>query len=138
TMTSGEAEGYTLAPAAAIIGSSAFQTRYQSWGAAGGLANTVGAFVDGSANFLKAIHIPGGVAIALMGVLIASFAGTTLDTACRLQRYVVQELAATFLPAVSPHGCPRCGYDLRGNPAGPCPECGHYKSVDGGGGSRPT
>ncbi|NND99498.1 MAG: hypothetical protein HKN47_19460, partial [Pirellulaceae bacterium] len=31
------------------------------------------------------------------GVLVASFAGTTLDTACRLQRYVVQELAATFV-----------------------------------------
>ena len=31
-----------------------------------------------------------------MGVLVASFAGTTLDTACRLQRYVVQELASTF------------------------------------------
>jgi carbon starvation protein len=30
-----------------------------------------------------------------MGVLVASFAGTTLDTACRLQRYVVQELAST-------------------------------------------
>jgi carbon starvation protein len=29
-------------------------------------------------------------------VLVASFAGTTLDTACRLQRYVVQELAGTF------------------------------------------
>jgi carbon starvation protein len=34
-----------------------------------------------------------------MGVLVASFAGTTLDTACRLQRYVVQELAATFVRA---------------------------------------
>ena len=31
-----------------------------------------------------------------MGVLVASFAGTTLDTACRLQRYVVQELASTI------------------------------------------
>jgi carbon starvation protein len=39
--------------------------------------------------------IPPSVAIALMGVLVASFAGTTLDTACRLQRYVVQELAST-------------------------------------------
>ena len=28
----------------------------------------------------------------------ASFAATTLDTACRLQRYVVQELASTFVP----------------------------------------
>jgi carbon starvation protein len=28
-----------------------------------------------------------------MGVLVASFAATTMDTACRLQRYVTQELA---------------------------------------------
>ena len=35
----------------------------------------------------------------MMGVLVASFAGTTLDTATRLQRYVVQELAGTLLPS---------------------------------------
>ena len=39
---------------------------------------------------------------ALIAVLVASFAGTTLDTATRLQRYVVQELAATFAPRVDP------------------------------------
>ena len=33
-----------------------------------------------------------------MGVFVASFAGTTLDTACRLQRYIVQELANTVAP----------------------------------------
>jgi carbon starvation protein len=31
--------------------------------------------------------------LALMGVFVASFAGTTLDTSTRLQRYVVAELA---------------------------------------------
>ena len=31
-----------------------------------------------------------------MAVLVASFAATTLDTATRLQRYVIQELAATM------------------------------------------
>ena len=33
--------------------------------------------------------------IAIMAVLVASFAATTLDTATRLQRYVIQELAQT-------------------------------------------
>ncbi|MEM1108937.1 MAG: carbon starvation protein A [Planctomycetota bacterium] len=80
-----------------IAGENAFWSRYSSWKAAGGLAKTVGAFVDGSANLLKAIGLPTGIAVALMGVLVASFAGTTLDTACRLQRYVVQELAGTFV-----------------------------------------
>ena len=79
-----------------LTGEEAWLSRYGSWQAAGALAAKVGAFVDGSANFLKAIGLPGGVSIALMGVLVASFAGTTLDTACRLQRYVVQELATTL------------------------------------------
>ncbi|MCC6909344.1 MAG: hypothetical protein IT430_15500 [Phycisphaerales bacterium] len=97
---------------AAVVGRAAFNTRYQSWSAAGGLARTVAAFVDGSANLLRAIGLPLGVAVALMGVLVASFAGTTLDTACRLQRYVVQELAATFLPSRPASDCPKCGYTL--------------------------
>ena len=80
-----------------VFGADAYQARYETWASASGLAAKVGAFVDGSANFLKAIWIPAEVAIAIMGVLVASFAGTTLDTACRLQRYVVQELAATFV-----------------------------------------
>lgn len=80
-----------------VTGQEAYMARYASWGAAAGLGAKVGAFVDGSANFLKAMSIPSGVAVALMGVLVASFAGTTLDTACRLQRYVIQELAGTFV-----------------------------------------
>ena len=36
------------------------------------------------------------VGVTIMGVFIASFAGTTLDTAVRLQRYVVGELASNL------------------------------------------
>lgn len=79
-----------------VTGEEAYLARYASWASAKGLGAKVGAFVDGSANFLKAMSIPAQLAVAVMGVLVASFAGTTLDTACRLQRYVVQELAATF------------------------------------------
>lgn len=109
---------------AAIVSSTSWKTRYESWSAAGALATKVAAFVDGSANFLKAMGIPPGIAVALMGVLVASFAGTTLDTACRLQRYVVQELARTLLPKRKPSDCDACGYDLTGNTSGQCPECG--------------
>lgn len=80
-----------------VTGEDAYMARYASWATASGLGAKVGAFVDGSANFLKAISVPPAIAVAIMGVLVASFAGTTLDTACRLQRYVVQELAATFV-----------------------------------------
>ncbi|WP_428389784.1 carbon starvation CstA family protein [Mucisphaera sp.] len=78
-----------------LLGAEAWASRYDSWASADSLARKVGGFVDGSANLLKAIGVPGGIAVALMGVLVASFAGTTLDTACRLQRYVIQELAGT-------------------------------------------
>ncbi|MDW8310550.1 MAG: carbon starvation CstA family protein, partial [Verrucomicrobiales bacterium] len=83
--------GVTQADGTVLAGQEAWHSRYAVWSAK--LGPLVGAFVDGAANFLKAIGIPGGVAVALMGVLVASFAGTTMDTACRLQRYVVQELA---------------------------------------------
>ncbi len=79
-----------------LVGSDAWNDRYDSWGAAGSLGAKVSAFVYGAANFLQALGLSSGAAIALMGVLVASFAGTTLDTACRLQRYVIQELAATL------------------------------------------
>lgn len=85
-----ERDGVTL------VGSEAWAARYTSWTDAGALRAMVAAFVDGAANFLRVLGIDGGVAVALMGVLVASFAGTTMDTACRLQRYVVQELARTL------------------------------------------
>jgi len=88
-----------------LQGEAAWAASYSSWSAASGLSEKVGAFVQGAANFLRALRIDalgaaigaeGRVSVALMGVLVASFAGTTLDTATRLQRYVVQELAAAL------------------------------------------
>lgn len=79
-----------------VYGAAGWRQRYSSWTAAGGLARTVSAFVDGAGNFITALGIPRPVAVALMAVLVASFAATTLDTATRLQRYVIQELAGTF------------------------------------------
>jgi carbon starvation protein len=83
---------------AILVGGEAWAQLYHDWNASSSLGAKIGAFVTGSANFLKALGLPGGVAVALMGVFVASFAGTTLDTACRLQRYIVQELANTVAP----------------------------------------
>jgi len=60
------------------------------------LGNKVGAFVNGGGNFLTAIGIPLKLGISVIAVLVAFFAATTLDSATRLQRYVVQELAGTL------------------------------------------
>jgi carbon starvation protein len=49
--------------------------------------------VVGAANMVATFVIPKAIAIVIMGVFVASFAGTTLDTATRIQRYVIQELS---------------------------------------------
>ncbi len=59
------------------------------------LPQQLGAFIKGGANFLQELGIPLKFGIALIAVLIASFAATTLDTATRLQRYIIQELMET-------------------------------------------
>ncbi|CAN5487440.1 carbon starvation protein A [soil metagenome] len=90
-----------------LLGTAAWDARYSSWAASDGLASKVGSFVDGSANFIAALGLAPAFAVALMGVLVASFAATTLDTACRLQRYVIQELASTtrwLKPLENKHG----------------------------------
>lgn len=76
-----------------LLGEAAWLDRYSSWNAMKGLGAKVGAFVDGSANFLKGLGFKDSFAQSLMGVFVASFAATTLDSACRLQRYVIQEIA---------------------------------------------
>ncbi len=75
-----------------LTGFEAWHTHYSSWTAAKGLGSKISAFVIGSANMISKTGIPRDWAIAIMGVFVASFAGTTLDTATRIQRYVVTEL----------------------------------------------
>ncbi len=81
-----------------VTGTALWQTIYADWNKVTG-GSAIQAFVVGSGNLLGALGIDATFGRALMGVLVASFAGTTLDTATRLQRYVVQELAATLLPS---------------------------------------
>ncbi len=88
--------GLSAADGTLLAGREAWLSLYGSWGALAGLAPKVGAFVNGSANFLAAMGLPREMGVALMGVLVASFAGTTMDSACRLQRYVIQELAGAL------------------------------------------
>jgi carbon starvation protein len=75
-----------------LFGAEAWTNHYASWAAAEGLNDKVGSFVIGAANMIKTMGIPFSVAIAIMGVFVASFAATTMDSATRVQRYVVTEL----------------------------------------------
>jgi len=83
---------YTTKDGATLTGVAAWTTHYSSWAAANGLGAKLTAFVDGSANMIATIGIPKAFALVIMGVFVASFAGTTLDTATRIQRYVIAEL----------------------------------------------
>lgn len=79
-----------------ITGAELWHHHYASWGEASGLGAKVRAFVEGSANILTSFGIPRTIGITIMGVFVASFAGTSLDTATRLQRYVVSELSSSL------------------------------------------
>jgi len=88
--------GYTNADGQNLLGITAWSAHYSSWTAMSGLTAKIAAFVDGSANMIQNIGIPKGIAIGIMGVFVASFAGTTLDTATRIQRYVFTEMMVGF------------------------------------------
>jgi carbon starvation protein len=79
-----------------LTGVAAFNHHYASWGAAAGLASKIGAFVTGSANMIGAYGVPLKIALAVMAVFIVSFAATTVDSATRIQRYVVVELSTAW------------------------------------------
>lgn len=89
--TAGIGMGYIAKDGTILTGIQAWTHHYSSWAAAGGLSSKVGAFVEGSANMIEAIGIPKGIAMTIMGVFVASFAGTTMDTATRVQRYLLTE-----------------------------------------------
>ena len=74
-----------------LSGSAAWQQHYGTWQAASGLPKKIGAVVIGSANMMECLYIPRTLGIVVMGVFIASFAGTTLDSATRIQRYIIAE-----------------------------------------------
>nr|MQY77423.1 carbon starvation protein A [Spirochaeta sp.] len=85
---------YQTKEAGILTGTAAWSAHYASWSGAAGLGAKISAFVVGAANMIAVVGIPKEFIIVIMGVFVASFAGTTLDTATRIQRYVVQELSS--------------------------------------------
>jgi len=77
-----------------LTGNAAWQQHYASWLGVQGMTPKLAAVVTGAANMLGGIGLPFVSGVTLMGVFIASFAGTTLDTTVRIQRYVVGEIAS--------------------------------------------
>jgi carbon starvation protein len=69
---------------------------YAAWGSANSLGVKISVFIEGSANFVAALGIPLPLATGLIAVVVVSFALTTLDSATRLLRYNIAEMAATL------------------------------------------
>ena len=83
--------GYENQSGETLFGVQAWTDHYSSWVAAKGLGSKLTAFVIGSANMIETLGIPNHIAQVIMGVFVVSFAGTTLDTATRIQRYILTE-----------------------------------------------
>ncbi|MDQ7014243.1 MAG: carbon starvation CstA family protein [Planctomycetota bacterium] len=123
-----------------VQGRQAWAWHYATWGGDNGLGDKLAPFITGSANMIESLGVAHSLAVAIMGVFVASFAATTLDSACRLQRYVIAELAGAgvggTMTLTSEEVCAACGYptveathpgrDTPGPAPGvrPCPECG--------------
>ena len=69
-------------------------TYYQSWTHA--TTNKATAFVLGGGALLEQIGMPENISKTLMAVLIISFAATTLDTATRIQRFIIAEIGSAI------------------------------------------
>ncbi|MEZ6195730.1 MAG: carbon starvation CstA family protein [Planctomycetota bacterium] len=91
--------GVVISPAAAAQGKSAegvWRDHYATWHAASGLGPKMERFIEGAAGFVGALGFDPGLAAALIGVIVISFALTTLDSATRLLRYNVEEIGASL------------------------------------------
>lgn len=76
-----------------LTGSAAFNHHYSSWQAVLGLQDKLDAFIYGSANMMQSYGMGEKISLAIIAVFIVSFAGTSVDSATRIQRYVIVELA---------------------------------------------
>jgi len=79
---------------AIYAGVDGWHEHYGSWAAAS--AGGTAAFVNGVGVIASGIGIPHDVATIFAAVVVISFAATTLDTAVRLQRYIIAELGVEY------------------------------------------
>jgi carbon starvation protein len=81
----------TLAVTTGFADEHAWHSHYATWEAANGLGAKISAFVLGAGKFVSGIGISEDISHTVIAVLIISFAATSLDTACRIQRYIIAE-----------------------------------------------
>ncbi len=82
----------TLAVATGFKTTEQWHSHYSNWTEANGLTAKIDAFVIGAGQFLEGLGITTEISRTVIAVLIISFAATSLDTATRIQRYIIGEL----------------------------------------------
>ena len=91
-----------LGLAAVIVCTTGFASKelwmnhYATWSGAAGLGQKLSAFVDGAAYFISHFCIPLQMCKTIIVLIVISFAMTSLDSACRLGRYIVSELSESY------------------------------------------
>ncbi|TGL63460.1 carbon starvation CstA family protein [Leptospira sarikeiensis] len=69
---------------------------YKSWSGIQGLAPSVGAYIYGTGRFISQLGFDEGFAQGFIALVVVSFALTSLDSATRLLRYNIEEIAESF------------------------------------------
>lgn len=86
-----------LACTAGFASAEEWRRHYATWASADGMGSKIGAFVEGGSYFLHAgLGLGRDFGRAVVAVMVISFAATTLDSAARIQRYVISELGAAY------------------------------------------
>ena len=84
-----------LACTAGFVSTEAWAHHYASWDVAKGLGTSMAAFINGSAYFLAELGVPATIGQTFVALVAVSFALTTLDSATRLLRFNIEEIAET-------------------------------------------
>lgn len=90
-------------------------------GFTGGVAGFLFAFLFGLILLFTGDDNGENASIANAAAVVLPFFGTVLGLAASIKLLKKRDAKRLALACV----CLACGYDLRGNPNAPCPECGH-------------
>lgn len=88
-----------IACTAGVLGGDAWAAAggsYASWSAIKEPGKALGNFIDGGASFLQVFGLSVELSRSFVAVVVVSFALTTLDSATRLLRYNIEEIAASM------------------------------------------
>ncbi|MDP6941898.1 MAG: carbon starvation protein A [Planctomycetota bacterium] len=82
-----------LACTTTLGGKEAWAKAYINWGAVQSLGAKLGIFIRGAASFIAELGVNPDLAVTLVAMVVVSFALTTLDSATRLLRFNIEEIA---------------------------------------------